>query len=166
MPGGRKGVIVGVVKDFNFRSLHEVIEPMVMFIQPEKANIFSVRIQPQNTGATLDKLRATWYSLAPDRPFVYSFLNDDFAAFYQAEQRLSRVFAAFAVIAIFVASLGLFGLAAFAFEQRTKEIGIRKVLGASVASLLSLLSKDFVKLVLLATLIAWPVAYFAMNKWL
>jgi putative ABC transport system permease protein len=107
-----------------------------------------------------------WSKFAPSYPLDYYFLDDDFARLHQADQQLGRVFQAFALLAIGIACLGLFGLAAFTAERRTKEIGVRKVLGATVTNVVTLLSKDFVKLVLLANLIAWPLAWYAMNKWL
>jgi putative ABC transport system permease protein len=107
-----------------------------------------------------------WSKFAPSYPLDYYFLDEDFSRLHQADQQLGRVFQAFALLAIGIACLGLFGLAAFTAERRTKEIGVRKVLGATVMNVVTLLSKDFVKLVLLANLIAWPLAWFAMNKWL
>ncbi len=162
----RKGAIVGIVKDFNFRSLHEAVDPMVMFFAPENMLVFSVRIRSENAGSTLDHLRATWQQFAPDRPFVYSFLDESFARQYEADEQFGEVFSYFALLAVVIACLGLFGLASFTAEQRTKEIGIRKVLGASVAGIVLLLSKDFARLVGIALVLAAPLAYLAMTRWL
>ena len=162
----RKGAIVGVVKDFNFRSLHEAVDPMVMFFVPDNLLVFSVRIRSEHAGPTLDHLRATWQQFAPDRPFVYSFLDESFARQYEADEQFGEVFSYFALLAVVIACLGLFGLASFTAEQRTKEIGIRKVLGASVAGIVLLLSKDFARLVGIALVLAAPLAYLAMTRWL
>ena len=162
----RKGAVVGVVKDFNFRSLHEAVDPMVMFFVPDNMLIFSVRIHAENAGAALDHLRTTWEQFAPERPFVYSFLDESFAQQYEADEQLGEVFGYFALLAVVIACLGLFGLASFTAEQRTKEIGIRKVLGASVAGIVLLLSKDFARLMGLALVLAAPLAYVLMTRWL
>jgi len=126
----------------------------------------SVRIRPENPASTLAFLKSKWQALVPEQPFEYFFLDSDFDRLYRAEERTGRIFGYFSALAILIACLGLFGLAAFAAERRTKEIGVRKVLGASVANVTALLSMDFVKLVLFANLIAWPVAWYAMNQWL
>jgi putative ABC transport system permease protein len=161
------GKIVGVVKDFNIFSFRETVWPLVINIMPmEKLNFISFRIAPKGVTATLEHIRSVWSKFASSYPLDYYFLDDDFARLHQADQQLGRVFQAFALLAIGIACLGLFGLAAFTAERRTKEIGVRKVLGATVTNVVTLLSKDFVKLVLLANLIAWPLAWYAMNKWL
>ncbi|MGH7493958.1 MAG: ABC transporter permease [bacterium] len=126
----------------------------------------ALRLQSVDLAATLAGVEKAWKKLAPEWPLELSFLDQTTAAQYQRERRVSRVVGHAAFLALFIACLGLFGLTAFAAEQRTKETGIRKVLGASVTGVVALLSKDFVKLVLMGNLIAWPVAYFAMNKWL
>jgi putative ABC transport system permease protein len=161
------GRVVGVIKDFHFQSLHLPIKPMVMTCRPVfNRTYIALRLQSGNLSATLAGIEAAWKKLAPEWPLELSFLNATTAAQYLREQRVRRVIGYAAFLAVFIACLGLFALAAFAAEQRTKEIGVRKVLGASVAGIVGLLSKDFVKLVLAANVIAWPVAYFAMNKWL
>ncbi len=161
------GRVVGVVKDFHFQSLHLPIKPMLMTCRPVfNRTYIALRLQSGNLAATLAGIEKGWKKLAPEWPLELSFLDETAAAQYQSEQRVRRVVGHAAFLAIFIACLGLFGLAAFAAEQRTKEIGIRKVLGASATGVVALLSKDFVKLVLIGNLIAWPVAYFAMNKWL
>ncbi len=162
----QKGVVIGVVKDFNLFSLHRAIEPAALFIRPDWYDYVLVRITPDNVQASLDFLQAQWQEFSPERPFEYSFLDENFEILYNSEKSLGRLFSYFTGLAIFIACLGLLGLASFSAEQRTKEIGIRKVLGASVTSVLALLSKDFVKLVLVANLIAWPLAWYAMNRWL
>jgi len=161
------GKIVGVVKDFNIFSFRETVWPLVINIMPmDKLNFISFRIAPQSVTETLEHIGSVWSKFAPSYPLDYYFLDDDFARLHQADQQLGRVFQAFAWLAIGIACLGLFGLAAFTAERRTKEIGVRKVLGATVTNVVTLLSKDFIKLVIYANLLAWPLAWFAMNKWL
>ena len=126
----------------------------------------SVKISGDNIPSTINTIQNTWYKYLPESPFTYTFLDESYARLYDAEQKQGTIFTIFACIAIFIACLGLFGLSAFSITQRMKEIGIRKVLGASVNSLLTLLSKDFLKLVLIAAIIAFPVAWFSMNTWL
>lgn len=163
------GHIIGVMKNFNFESLHQKIKPLI-FIMPGSNNNFynniSIKISGNNISSALATLNDAWEKYLPDLPYQYSFLDERFAQLYQAEQRQGTIFSVFACIAIFIACLGLFGLSAFAITQRVKEIGVRKVLGAKVGSIVSLLSKDFLKLVLLSAIIAFPVAWFAMTKWL
>lgn len=159
--------IVGVVKDFNFEDLHLPISPygFQRFPNPN----FSYLLVHAATGETkhlLSSLKTTWQRLNPGEPFEYSFLDEDFQQNYKAEERLSAMIGYFTVMAILISCLGLFGLASFSAEQRVKEIGVRKVLGASVMSIVSLLSKDFLKLVIVAVIIASPIAWFVMNKWL
>nr|NIM11352.1 FtsX-like permease family protein [Candidatus Aminicenantes bacterium]NIM78133.1 FtsX-like permease family protein [Candidatus Aminicenantes bacterium]NIN17451.1 FtsX-like permease family protein [Candidatus Aminicenantes bacterium]NIN41347.1 FtsX-like permease family protein [Candidatus Aminicenantes bacterium]NIN84117.1 FtsX-like permease family protein [Candidatus Aminicenantes bacterium] len=157
--------VIGMVEDFHFESLRDTIGPLVMFLGEHK-DLMSFRIDTGNIPGTIDLLRDKWNRFLPGQPFEYSFLDERFYEVYKAEQKLGQIFGAFAVLAIFVGCLGLFGLAAFIAEQRTKEIGIRKVFGASVSSIIGLLSREFVILVGIANIIAWPVAYFVMNKWL
>ncbi|MBW3544280.1 MAG: hypothetical protein KY428_01555 [Bacteroidetes bacterium] len=165
---GREGTIVGVVKDFNFRSLHNRVEPLALRYAPPGGALtkLSLGIQSENLPATLAELEQLWGNLVPHYPFLYSFLDESFNQQYQADLRFGQVFSVFAGLAIFIACLGLLGLVTYTAQQRTKEIGIRKVLGASVFSIVSLLSRDFLKLVLVAAIIAFPVAWYAMNKWL
>jgi putative ABC transport system permease protein len=125
-----------------------------------------VKIAPQDISSTLASLEKIWQRLVPGFPFQYQFLDDYVASLYLAEEKTERTVETFSFLAICIAGLGLFGLVAFAAEQRTKEVGIRKVLGASASSVVTLLSKDFVKLILLGNFIAWPAAFFVMNKWL
>jgi len=162
----RNGPILGVVKDFNFNSLHREIEPLVMIYDPKDILPITVRIRPEEVAGTLAALEQTWNRLSPAWPFEYSFMDESLDALYRADEKVGQIFGSFAAIAVAIASLGLLGLAAFTAERRTKEIGIRKVLGASVSGVVALLSKEFLQLVVLANLIAWPVAYFAAKKWL
>jgi putative ABC transport system permease protein len=161
-----KGTVVGVVKDFHFKSLHQEIEPLALYLCPEYFEYFSVRISPEGIPQALDFLRDRWQELVPNQLFQFSFLDQDFDNLYKAEMRLQKIFGIVTSLAIFIACLGLFGLAAFTAEQRTKEIGVRKVLGASVSGIFILLSKEFTRWVLVANVIAWPVAYYAMSRWL
>jgi putative ABC transport system permease protein len=160
--------IIGVVKDFNFQSLHEAIRPLAIELLPPDypASFVSVRVRPGDYPATISFIERTWKKYAGDEPLEYSFLDQDLAHLYIADQRTSQIATIFSVLAIFVACLGLLGLVAFVTERRTKEIGIRKVLGASIVEIVALLTSEFVKWVLIANVIAWPVAYFVMNWWL
>ncbi|HMB93175.1 MAG TPA: FtsX-like permease family protein, partial [Rhodothermales bacterium] len=151
---------------FHFQSLHLPIEPAVLTIWPGRFTALNVKIRPDNMAGTLQFLEERWQRYVPDQPFQYSFLDEDFDRQYQAEVRLSSIFSAFSTLAILIACLGLFGLAAFTTQQRTKEIGVRKVLGASVVGIVALLSKDFLKLVLVAFVLAAPAVYLAANRWL
>ncbi len=162
----RIGRVVGVVNDFNFLSLHEQVLPAVIHVWPFWYEYLLIRVQPPNISGTISQIGGVWNTFTNGRPFDPFFLDESLDQLYRAEERLSRVFLCFSGLAIFIACIGLFGLAAFAAQQRTKEIGVRKVLGATVANIVGLLSSDFVKLVLLANLLAWPVAYYAMNQWL
>jgi hypothetical protein len=163
---GDSGVVVGVVRDFNFRSLHEKIGPMVIYNHTDWAGAFYIKTAPGGTAGAIKAAQNVWSKFVPDQPFAYSFLDDGYNKLYHSEQRSSTLIAVFASIAIAISAMGLLGLAAFAAEQRVKEIGIRKVLGASVQSIIRLLSTDFLKTVLIANLIAFPVAWYMMNKWL
>jgi putative ABC transport system permease protein len=162
----RKGMIIGVANDFHFQSLHKSIEPLIFHVLPSGFNYMLVKLGPQDVAGTLADIERRWMAFDPNHTFEFSFLDDDFEALYHAEERVQTIFKSFTFLAIFIACLGLFGLASFTMQQRTKEIGIRKVLGASVAGIVKMLSKDFVKLVLVANFIAWPVAYFVMTEWL
>ncbi|GAB2972652.1 ABC transporter permease [Mucilaginibacter puniceus] len=157
--------IIGVVKDFNFNSLRENVTPMVMLLGTDNGNL-GIRINTAHIPALLTQIENKWKSLTPSNKFKYSFMDADFEATYRTEQRMGKLFIIFTSLAIVIACLGLFGLAAYAAEQRNKEIGIRKVLGASVANILTMLSADFIKLVFIAMLIALPLAWYVMYKWL
>jgi putative ABC transport system permease protein len=163
----RMYTVVGVLKDFHFKSLHHEISPVVYIGNPgDRAGFLSVRIRPENISGTLSFLEQKWGELTGGQPFSYSFLDDDLAAQYDAEQKTRQISGIFSLLAVLIGCLGLFGLAAFTAEQRTKEIGIRKILGASVSNIVILLVKDFVKLVGFAFVIGSPVAYFFMGRWL
>lgn len=157
--------VIGIVKDFNFQSLHQEIQPLIML--PEgRGGLAAIRIRPENTTETIASIEKVWNQFQAGQPFVYKFLDEQFDALYRAEQRVSKIVGVFAVLAILVACLGLLGLAAYTAEQRTKEIGIRKVMGATVGGIVVLLSKEFLKWVLISNLIAWPVAfYFMIRGW-
>jgi putative ABC transport system permease protein len=158
--------IIGVAKDFHIESLHREIKPLVVSIVPREFTNVVARIRPENIPATIAFLQEKWPAFEPGHPFRYFFLDEDFGRLFQTEERQSKIFGGFTMLAILIACLGLFGLASFIAEQRTKEIGVRKVLGATVQQVILLLSKDFTRLVAIAFVIAVPVAYFAMNKWL
>lgn len=166
--GGWQGRVIGVVKDFHVKSLYQRIEPLMIHIapNPDAYHYFAVKIKAENFQETLNFLEVKWKQVYPHDPFVYSFLDEDFDSQYRTEQLRGNIFISFSILAIFIACLGLFGLAAFTAEQRTKEIGIRKVLGASESGIVFRLSKEFTIWVLLANFIAWPVAFLAMDKWL
>jgi putative ABC transport system permease protein len=156
--------VIGVVRDFHFQSFHEPVAPMVLM--PSEGDNLAVRIRPGDVPMTIALLKGVFEENTTTQPFEFFFLDDDFDALYRKERRTGEIFGAFAVLAVVIACLGLLGLAAFAVERRTKEIGIRKVMGASAPQLTLRLSREFVALVLLANVIAWPVAYFAMSRWL
>ena len=162
----RKGHVIGVVKDFHYRHLYEPIEPLVITAAWYRLSHLSMRIRPQEVPETMAFLERTWTQFLPTRAPAIAFATDHIERWYRDDQRIGQIFSAAFVIAIFVACLGLLGLAAFTAEQRTKEIGIRKVMGASVWNLVILLCKDFVILVGIANLIAWPIIYVAMDQWL
>ncbi len=157
--------IIGIVNDFHFNSMKKAIDPLV-FTLDERRGFVSFKLSANNLSQTIASLEETWEQFAPSQPFEYSFLNDRFNRIYENEQRIGDIFGVFAFLSIFIACLGLYGLASFTAEQRKKEIGIRKVLGASIASILSLLSKEFIKLVVISFILAAPVAYYFMNEWL
>jgi putative ABC transport system permease protein len=158
--------VVGIVRNFNFESLKENIGPVMLFIGEKPQGIASFRFQSSDTEAVVGFLESKWNELAPGQPFTYSFMDERFGNMYASETRLGKVFGIFAGFAILIACMGLFALTAFTAEQRTKEIGIRKVLGSSVSSIVFLLSKELTKLILIAFVIAIPVAWWAMNLWL
>lgn len=162
---GRRSMVKAVVEDFHFSSLHEPITPFIVFMSSYTSMIL-VRTSGSQVQETLQYIGAKWNELAPHLPFEYEFLDDQFNKLYSAESKTGKLFYAFAILGIGLACLGLFGLVTFTAQQRTKEIGIRKVLGASLPKLMILLSKDFLKLVVLATLIAFPIAWWAMEQWL
>ena len=157
--------IIGVVKNFNFSSLRDVVTPLALFLGKNNGTI-SVRVSSTDVPAVLAQIKKEWNSMAPAKPFDYSFMDDDFNRLYTTEQRTGQIFITFAMLAIVIACLGLLGLVTYAAEQRIREIGIRKVLGATVANIVNMLSFDFLKLVIISAAIAFPLAWWAMNKWL
>jgi putative ABC transport system permease protein len=161
-----KGTVIGVIEDFHFESLHKKIEPMALCLYPEDYNFLSVRIRPGRLPALLDDLKRKWQELIPAQDFEYSFLDEDLDRLYKPEMRLGKTFAVVAGLAVLVACLGLFGLAAFTSEERTKEIGVRKVLGASVSQIYAMLCGEIMRGVLAANIIAWPVAVYFLRRWL
>jgi putative ABC transport system permease protein len=164
---GRTGTVIGVVKDFNFRSLHQQVEPLTLrYGYPEDLNRISVSVNGNNIQSTLARLRKTWDRMVPQRPFMYHFLDESFSAQYEADQHFGELFTFFSCLAICIACLGLFGLSTFMAQQRVKEIGVRKVLGSSISGIVLLLSKDFIKLIIIAIVIAIPLCWWAMNQWL
>lgn len=166
--GLREGKIIGVVKDFHFQPLQTEIRPLILLIEPQRYNYVFLRIQPEGGEftAVIGYLEEVWSRFSPEFPFTYRFLDEFFGRMYRGELRTGSIFRYFSLLAILVSCLGLFGLAAQVSQQRTKEIGVRKVLGASVPEITRLLSWEFVKGVIFANLIAWPAAYLAMSHWL
>jgi ABC-type antimicrobial peptide transport system permease subunit len=163
---GKKGTIIGVVKDFHYKSLHTEIEPLVLRIEPNRDRYIFVKVRSENTASTLDYIKKAYQKFNPQYPFEYHFLDDELNTNYDSDRRTLNIFRYSTVIAIFISCLGLFGLAAFTAQLRTREIGIRKVVGASVSNIILMLSKEFLLLVGTANILAWPLAYFAMNKWM
>jgi putative ABC transport system permease protein len=158
--------IVGVINDFHFYGLHGSVEPLVLEIKPSKFGFLTLSMNIANLSDTFPFFEEKWRELLPGRPFEYLFLDEDFNLQYQDEEKTGKLFAVFTFLGFFIACLGLFGLASFTSEQRTKEIGIRKVLGASVTKIAMLLTLDFTQWILVASFVAWPIAYWASQKWL
>ena len=158
--------IIGVIKDFNYESLHQKIKPLAIFLDKGQTSYLPIRIRPADISKTISLIKDEWKKYVPAKPFEYFFLDEDFDRLYQSEQKTGQIFTSFSILAIFIACLGLFGLTAFTVERRIKEIGIRKVLGASISTIVFLISKEFLKWVLIANIIAWPVAYYFMSNWL
>ncbi|MFC2157982.1 ABC transporter permease [Acidobacteriota bacterium] len=156
--------VVGVINDYHMESLRQVIRPQILFYTA--GQILSIKTSGENAPVVLEQIKGLWGEVDPGFPLDYNYLEDTYDSQYQAEERLSDIFTSFTVFAIIIACLGLFGMASYSTERRTKEIGIRKVLGASTTGLVSLLSREFLKLVVFANLIAWPTIYFFMHKWL
>jgi len=163
---GRQGKVIGVLKDFHYKSLQQTINPLVMRVEPFGFEVISVKVRAENVPSTIKAIGKQWDAAIPNRPFEAYFLDAHFDQQYRAEERFGRLFLDFAALAIFISCLGLLGLSSYSTLQRTKEIGVRKVLGASVGSIVNLLSLDFIKLVLLAFVIATPIAWLGMHAWL
>jgi putative ABC transport system permease protein len=162
----KTGQIVGVVKDFNYKSLYDKVQTAVIQIFPDAAWKVAVKLHTANLPGTLARVKESWNRFSPEYPLEYSFLDQNFETMYTAEDKLKTLLWTFTALAIFVGCMGLFGLAAYTAERRKKEVGIRKVLGASTPSVVLLLSKDFIRLVVIALLIASPVAWLCINSWL
>ena len=162
----RRGTIVGVVRDFHFQSLQEEIHPLTLRISPGFLTFMTFTVAPKNTQETVADLQREWQKIVPNVPFISFFADQAYNEQYIREERFGQLFLYLASVAILISCMGLFGLSVFNTESRTREIGVRKVLGASVASIVTLLSKDFLKLVVLAILIASPIAWYGMSRWL
>ncbi|OGU55385.1 MAG: hypothetical protein A2V66_04185 [Ignavibacteria bacterium RBG_13_36_8] len=164
-PTMKKFPVIGIVKDFHFSSLKNNIEPVILYLSRSNS-LISFRINTKNVTGVIENIKTTWEDMAPGQPFGYHFMNESFNDMYSAEIKVSEIFGMFAMLAVFIGCLGLFGLSAFTAERKTKEIGIRKVHGATVKSVVILLSKEFAKLIVLSFIIAAPIAYYLMNAWL
>ena len=158
--------IIGVAKDFHFKSVHNKIEPLIMFMNPYNYNICFVRLNPDKVMETVDYIKKTVKTLDPDSPVFFSFLEKDYDNLYRSERRMDKIFSYFSLLAIFISCLGLIGLSSFIIERRTKEVGVRKTNGAKSVEIFALLSREFMLWVLLSIIIACPVAWYAMNRWL
>jgi putative ABC transport system permease protein len=163
---GRKGKVIGVLKDFHYQSLRSVIRPLSMRIEPDGCDQISINVRAANLPATIAAIESKWKTVIPYRPFSYTFVDENFDRQYRSEDNFGKLFLNFAVLAIFISCLGLLGLASYSTLQRTKEIGVRKVLGASVAGIVNLLSKEFMILVGIAFLIATSLTWYFMGRWL
>ncbi len=163
---GKKGKVIGVVKNFNFSSLHDNIRPLVIHIYPEWYKYVAIRIKPGNSLSSIAAIQKAHRRILGDSPFEYTFMDDDFNNLYKSEKNMQSVLGLFTIFSVFVSCLGLFGLVVFSVQQRVKEIGVRKVLGASAGNIVGLLSKDFLKLVVIAAVIGTFVTYVAIDKWL
>jgi len=164
--GDRSYKIIGVMKNFHFQTLSRRIEPLVLRLEPEVANSVGIRFLPGHAAAAIAEIKETWERLIPDYPFAFSFFDDALESAYSNTERTGKILNAFTVLAVIISCLGLFGLASFTAEQRTKEVGIRKVLGSSDGDIIALLTKEYLKCIAWANLAAWPVAYFIMHGWL
>ena len=167
MVGGPEPVrVIGVVKDFHFRSLHEPVGPLVLGWQPQNLGIANIRIKEGNTENPINKIRESWEELSPGAPFEYMFLDDEIDKLYRSEIRIGQLFRYFALLAVFIACMGLYGLSTFIAHQRTREIGIRKVLGSGISGIILVFSSELARWVVFANIVAWPVAYLLMVRWL
>jgi putative ABC transport system permease protein len=162
----KRGKVIGVVQDFHYKSLHEKVTASVIQIYPAVNFKVAAKIRTADVAGTIAYINNVWNKFSPGYPLDYKFMDETYGAMYKAEEKLASLIWIFTIMAIIVGCMGLFGLAAFSAEQRTKEIGIRKVLGASLFNIVGLLSKSFVRLVIISSLLAFPIAWWAMNKWL
>jgi putative ABC transport system permease protein len=156
---------IGVIKDFNFASQHNAIAPLFISFT-ETSSTFSIKISPQNIPSTIKQIEEIWKEMFPEFPFEYKFVDDIFNEHYKNEERLTKLLGYFAIFSIFIACLGLFGLISFMAEQRTKEIGVRKVNGANIRDIIFLFSNEFIQLILISGIIAIPLSYYILSKWL
>lgn len=163
---GGVGTIIGVIKDFHYKGLQTKVEPLVLQWRPDYFSYLSLTVSTENLSRTISFVEKKWNELRLGRLFTYFFLDEDFNRHYRSEESLGRLYSTLTLLALFISCLGLAGLSSFTAEQRTKEIGIRKILGASVPDILILLVSDFTKWVILANVIAWPVSYFIISRWL
>ena len=163
---GRTGKIIGVMKDFHFRSLQEEIKPLSMRIEPDVCSLVSVKVSTAHLSATLSAIGDKWKSIVPYRPLIYYFLDEHFDKQYRSEEQFGKLFLYFTVLAIFISCMGLFGLASYSIVLRTKEVAVRKVMGASIPGIVNLLSQDFLKLVVISFIVASPVTWWLMHRWL
>lgn len=164
--GSRTYRIIGVMKNFHFQTLSRRIEPLVLRLEPDVAGSVGIRISPGSDPAAIADIKETWERLIPDYPFAFTFFDDVLESGYDDTERTGAILNAFTILAVVISCLGLFGLASFTAEQRTKEVGIRKVLGSSVGDIMALLTKEYLKCIVWANLAAWPIAYFIMHGWL
>ena len=165
----KKATIIGVVKDFNMASLREEIQPVVFSLGTSGTTplrYMAIRMNSKNISSTVQFIKNTWNKFVPEQPIQYKFMDEEIHLFYTKEEKFLQIFLLFAALAIFIACLGLLGISAYAAVERTKEIGVRKVLGASTANILGIFTGDFIKSILIANVLAFPVAYYVMNKWL
>ncbi|UCE22537.1 MAG: hypothetical protein JSV46_10100, partial [Candidatus Aminicenantes bacterium] len=158
--------VIGVIKDFHFKSLQNQIEPVALGIFPRYLGYLTMTVNTENITETLKFVEKRWKELFPDDAYRYFFLDSQFDSFYRSEENLSKIFTSFTLLAILISCLGLSGLAALIAQNRTKEIGIRKVLGASIPSIVMMLSQEFTKWVVISSVISWPIAYFVLSQWL
>ncbi len=164
--GDNEASVIGVVKDFHVKSLHSKISPMLIYIDPKFYLLTATKIKPEDPEATLAYMGDVWKTVLGESEFNYRYMKDAYDSYYSAEEKTGKLISIFTVLALFISCLGLFGLAAFMTNRKVKEIGIRKVLGASVRSIATLYSKEFTKWVIVSNIIAWPIAYFLIHKWL
>jgi putative ABC transport system permease protein len=163
--GNRKAKIIGIIKDFHFQTLRDEIKPLFFVYEPNSL-LLNIRVSSAGFQTTIKKIKSVLNQQMPGLPFEWHFLDQQIEQLYQADQRMMKVFSICAMLAIFTSCLGLFGLVTFFVQRKTKEIGIRKVVGATNYNIVYLLTKDFIKVVLIANIVAWPLAYYLMNKWL
>jgi putative ABC transport system permease protein len=165
--GEDPGKVIGIIEDFHFKDLHESIDPLVMYLEPHyEGSFMAMKLKSGNINESVAEVQGIWKQFIPQHEFEYQFLDESFNSLFDQEKRLSTLFTIFSGLAILISCLGLFGLASFTMEQSRKSVAIRKVMGASVSNILYMMSKDFLKLVLLGMIVASPVAYYTMSKWL